>query len=187
MNSATPKPITELLAAVGRGDGAAREKLWALIYEELHRLAHCELGGHNPLRNPHPTSLVHEAYFRLTANEPVEWANRRHFFAAAAKAMRCIRIDDVRKRNRLKRGGGRQPAPLGEAPPGLNQDPAELLAVDEALNKLEEKDPRKAEIVMFRYFAGLTRDETAAALEVSPRTVDNEWRLARAWLYRELS
>ena len=200
------RPLTRLLAAAGRGDASAHHKLWVLVYDELHRLAQHQVAKETPGRTRQPTSLVHEAYLRLTAGQNIEWANRRHFFAAAAKAMRHIRIDDARKRNSLKRGGGRQSQPLDEdliphpqrgrgtpAPaagwgtPVSEQDPAELLAVDEALGKLEQTDPRKAEVVMLRYFAGLTVDETASALDVSPRTVDNEWRYARAWLHRQLS
>jgi RNA polymerase sigma factor (sigma-70 family) len=214
MDASTSDSVTQLLAAVGRGDSRAQQKLWALVYDELHRLAQCELAGHDPVRNPHATSLVHDLYLRLTANADIAWANRRHFFATAARALRCIRIDDVRKRQRLKRGGPHAATKTGEPPdtegregrrvnaearkhvvsleadvgvPSPGPDPIEVLAIDEALNKLEQIDPRKAEVVMLRYFAGLTRDETAAALELSPRTVDNEWRLARAWLYRELS
>ena len=202
MTTPAPNLLTQLLAAAGQGDQAARNRLWAAIYDELQ-----------------PTSLVHEAYLRLIGNEPVQWANRRHFFAAAAKAMRCIRIDDARKRKRLKRGGrgaatkprsdeateGRDEGTEGQRDRGqkpwasaraarpveevgdVDQDPAEVLAVDEALSKLEREDPRKAEIVMLRYFAGLTGDETAAAMELSPRTVDVEWRFAKAWLHRELT
>ena len=205
MTTPAPNPLTQLLAAAGQGDQAAHDQLWAAIYDELRRLARHELAGENPARSPQPTSLVHEAYLRLIGNENVQWANRRHFFAAAAKAMRRIRIDDARKRKRLKRGGGRQAVSLDErlvagqglsaravregihAPADGTSDPAEVLAIDEALSKLEREDPRKAEIVMLRYFAGLTGDETAAAMELSPRTVDVEWRFAKAWLHRELT
>jgi RNA polymerase sigma factor (TIGR02999 family) len=201
MTTPGPNPLTQLLAAAGQGDQAAQNRLWATIYDELRRLAQCELAGHDPKRSPQPTSLVHEAYLRLVGNENVQWANRRHFFAAAAKAMRRIRIDDARKRKRLKRGGGRQavsldeesvphprrgwgtPAEVGAA----EQDPAEVLAVDEALKRLEQEDPRKAEVVELRYFAGMTVDETAQALGLSPRTVEVEWRFAKAWLHRQLA
>jgi len=192
-----PNPITQLLAAAGQGDQAARDRLWSAIYDELHRLAQHELAGENPARSPQPTSLVHETYLRLVGNDHIEWANRRHFFAVAAKAMRYLRREDGGKRKRLKRGGGARPRPLHEesvpdpqrgwGTPGCDPDPAEVLAIDEALSKLEQTDPRKAEVVMLRYFAGLTGDETAAAMELSPRTVDSEWRFAKAWLHRELT
>ena len=197
MTTPAPNPITQLLAAAGQGDQAARDRLWAAIYGELHRLAQCQMAGEARGRSMQPTSLVHEAYLRLVGNESVQWANRRHFFAAAAKAMRRIRIDDARKRKRLKRGGGARPRPLHEESVphpqrgwgtlGYDPDPAEVLSVDEALSRLEQEDPRKAEVVMLRYFAGLTGDETAQALGLSPRTVDVEWRFAKAWLHRELT
>lgn len=186
MTTSHKGPVTQLLVAVGRGDAGAREELWTVIYEELRAMARrqlaAEAGG-----TLQPTTLVHEAYLRLTADEDVRWENRRHFFAAAAQAMRRIRIDDARKRKRLKRGGGAKPGPLQEAPPVFDQDPTEVLAVDEALTRLEREAPRKAEVVMLRYFVGLTVDETAEALGLSPKTVDNDWRIARAWLHGELS
>jgi RNA polymerase sigma factor (sigma-70 family) len=205
MSEQPPSPITQLLVAAGQGDQAAHDRLWAAIYDELRRLAQHEVAGDNPGRRMQPTSLVHEAYLRLVGNDHVEWANRRHFFAAAAKAMRRIRIDDARKRNRLKRGGGRRQVPLDEqgvvgkgfpqgkvregihAPADSASDPAELLALDEALTRLEREDPRVAEVVDLRYFAGLTRQETAAALGCSPRQIDSDWQFARVWLHRQFS
>ncbi len=165
------------------------------------------MAGERPGRTLQTTGLVNEAYLRLVGNNNVRWNNRRHFFAAAAKAMRHIRIDDARKRNRLKRGGagvgtearrhggteegtrpgGLKPAALPvEDVAAFDQDPVEVLAVDEALRKLEQTDPRKAEVVMLRYFAGLNREEIAQALEVSVSAVDKDWRFARTWLWREL-
>ncbi len=187
MSAHRDSPVTELLAAVGRGEDSAQEALWAVVYDELRRVARGQMAGEASDLTLQPTALVHEAYFRLFDSQDVQWSSRRHFFAAAAKAMRRIRIDDARKRKRLKRGGAERPAHLAEEPPLFDQDPVEVLAVDEAVDKLEQLDPRKARVVMLRYFAGLTVDETADALDVSPRTVDNEWRLARAWLHRELS
>ena len=121
------------------------------------------------------------------ANDDVQWANHRHFFAAAAQAMRRICVDYARKRKSLKRGGGKQPGPLIHEPPVFDQDPAEVLEVHEAVTKLEQIDPRKAEVVVLTYFAGLTVKKSAQVLGVSPKTVDNELRFARAWLRRELS
>lgn len=187
MTTQPPGPVTELLDAAARGDAAAHEQLWAAIYDELHRVAQHQLSNEPPGRTLQPTMLVHEVYLRFVGGGNVKWANRRHFFAAAAKAMRCIRIDNARKRKRLKRGGGQRPALLNEPPAVFDQDPALVLAIDEALSKLEQRDPRKAEVVTLRYFAGLTRDETADAMELSPRKVDDEWRLARVWLHRELA
>ena len=189
------KPITQLLASAGRGDQSAREKLWLLIYEELRGMARREMAHEAAGRTLQPTALVHEAYFRLIANDDVQWNDRRHFFGAAAKAMRQILVDDARKRKSLKRGGersdpafafGANSSPPARSPVVFESDPAEVLAIHEGLDRLALHDPRKAEVVMLRYFAGLTVDETAQALEVSPRTVDSDWSFARAWLYREL-
>ncbi len=194
--------VTQLLDAAAQGDAAAVNRLWSTVYEELHDLARAQLAREGPGCSLQSTSLVNEAYLRLIGDGHVEWANRRHFFSAAAKAMRRICVDDARRRERLKRGGGpaqpvgpadasdwsaRAPGTLLGDPPAPEQDPAEVLAIDEALQKLEQTDPRRAELVMLRYFAGLSIDETAAALGVSPRTVDTEWRFAKAWLHRELS
>jgi RNA polymerase sigma-70 factor (ECF subfamily) len=186
MTASNPEPVTQLLVAASRGDARAGSRLWSVVYDELRRLARRQLAGESPECTFESTSLIHEAFLRLVGDQPVEWANRRHFFAAAARAMRHIRIDDARKRSRLKRGGDRQQEPIGDGLPVFDHDPTELLAVDEALQKLENVAPRQAEVVMLRYFAGLSVDETARALGVSPRTVDYEWRLARAWLHREL-
>ncbi len=203
-----PGPVTQLLGAAGRGDAGALERLWSLVYDELHRVAKHQMAGERPGRTLQTTVLVNEAYLRLVGNQNVQWNNRRHFFGAAAKAMRQIRVDDARRRNRIKRGGGgvgtearrhggtedgaRPGGPKAAALPVedvavFDQDPVEVLAVDEALRKLEQTDPRKAEVVMLRYFAGLNREEIAQALEVSASAVDKDWRFARTWLYRELS
>lgn len=179
-------PITELLDAVGSGDGAARQRLWDAVYAELRRMTGGQMARDAVGRTLQPTTLVHECYFRLFADGKGQFANRRHFFAAAANAMRRIRIDDARHRKRLKRDGGRRVELDADTPAGEERDPATELAVDEALAKLEQRDPRKAEIVTMRFFADMTINEIAAVLEVSPRTVDNEWRFARAWLHREL-
>jgi RNA polymerase sigma factor (TIGR02999 family) len=188
MSESPGNRITQLLDAVHHGDADAHQTLWSLIYNELHTLAQRQMVFEKPGRTLQPTALVHEAYLRLLGNGAAEWANRRHFFAAAANVMRQIRVDDARKRKRLKRGGGDRPGELHEDSGAVfEQDPAEVLAVDEALQHLQEKDPRKAEIVQLRYFAGMTVDETAAALDVSSSTVEKEWRLAKAWLYRELA
>ncbi|MFH1748120.1 MAG: sigma-70 family RNA polymerase sigma factor [Planctomycetota bacterium] len=182
-----PSGITQLLAAVGQGDAEARDKLWALIYDELHRVAQHQMADEAPGRTLQTTALVNEAYLRLVGGDNVQWANRRHFFAAAAKAMRHIRVDYARKRNSLKRGAGWRAGLPVEEQGAFDRDADEALVIDEALSKLERTDPRKAEVVMLRYFAGLTVDETAEALELSPRTVDSDWRFARVWLKRELS
>ena len=187
MADTDPGPVTQLLVAAGQGDAAAADRLWSTVYDELRRLARGQLAREHSGCSLDSTSLVHEAYLRLVGREPIEWANRRHFFAAAARAMRHIRVEDARRRGRFKRGGGRQASPLTDEPPIFDDDPVEVLAIDEALRNLEKVSPRQAEIVMLRYFAELSVDDTAEALGVSPRTVDYEWRFARAWLHRELS
>lgn len=152
------QPVTELLAAVGKGDASAHEKLWAAVYDELRRLARQQMANEAPGRTLQPTALVHEAYFRLFPDGDAHFANRRHFFAAAAKAMRRIRIDDARMRGRMKRGGGQklgslegsangEPNGSFEAPAIFDDDPIEVLAVNESLEKLAAEHPRKAEVV----------------------------------------
>lgn len=185
--SPSASSVTQLLDAARQGDAAAVNGLWSLIYEELRRLARAQLAQEGPACSLQTTSLVNEAYLRLLGDGQVEWDNQRHFFGAAAQAMRRILVDDARKRGRLKRGAGQAPGPLLDEVPGPEEDPVKLLAISEALEKLEQVDPPRAEIVMLRYFAGLSIDETAAALGVSPRTVDTGWRFARAWLHRELA
>ncbi len=184
--SSDPGPITQLLAAASAGEEGAADRLWAVVYDELRRLARAQLAAESPHRALDSTALVHEAFLRLTGRGPVEWDNRRHFFAAAARAMRRIRVDDARRRKRAKRGDGRPTRSLTGDPPTPGDDPAEVLAIDEALRKLEREAPRQAEIVMLRYFAGLSIRETALALGVSVRTVHYDWQFARAWLHREL-
>lgn len=186
MAAEASSPLTQLLVAANRGDAAAAARLWAVVYAELHRLAHRQLAGEGRHGSLSATALVNEAYLRLAGHAPVAWANRRHFFAAAAEAMRRIRVDAARQRRRLKRGGGQAPEALHADPAVAPDDPAELLALDEALCRLEQLDPRRAEVVKLRYFVELTVDETAAVLDVAPRTVDSDWRFARAWLHRAL-
>lgn len=187
MNQETPQALTQLLKAISHGDPDAPEQLWRIVYDELRSLAAQQMATEAPGHTLQPTALVHEAYFRLFGNTRVAWANHQHFFAAAAKVMRDICVDHARKRKRLKRGGGGKALRRPVSALILDPDPAEVLAVNEALERLEQVNPRKADVVMLRYFARLTVDECAAALGVSRRTIDNEWRLARAWLYRELS
>ena len=187
MSSNQLGPITQLLNAAARGDAGAQDRLWSTVYEEVHRLARAQLAQESSACSLQPTILVNEAYLRLLGDGQVEWTSRRHFFGAAARAMRRILVDDARSRGRLKRGSGKMPGPLPDELSGHEQPPVELLAISEAMEKLEQDDPSRAEIVMLRYFAGLSIDETAAALGVAPRTVDTGWRFARAWLHRELS
>ncbi len=185
---------TRLLAAAGKGDPLAAEKLWRLVYDELRNLARRYLSSEPSACQLETTTLVHEAFLRLVGNDPAHYHNRRYFFAAAARAMRRILIDDARRRGRAKRGGGRAPVSLEDLPapampcsgagdlPGLD-----LVALGEALDRLEALDARLAEVVYLRFFAGLGVEDTAELLGVSPRTVEKDWAFARAWLKRELS
>jgi RNA polymerase sigma factor (TIGR02999 family) len=197
VSTPSSQPITRLLTASGRGDEAARRELWSLVYDELHRIACIQFASEAAARTIQPTALVNEACLRLLGNDHVEWADRRHFFGVAARIMRHIRVDDARRRKRLKRGGGRRPASLDAATDrrpelarvacGSDEDPSETLALDEALGRLEQFAPRSAEVVMLRFYAGLTREQIGELLGIAARTVDNEWYAARAWLRRELS
>lgn len=179
--------ITSLLSAVSNGDAGAAERLWRAVYDELHGIAHARMAREGRRGDLQTTVLVQEAYLRLVGSEGAAIpANRRHFFAAAANAMRQFLVDDARKRGRQKRGAGQRPAELSEEPATIDCDPAEILSLDEALTRLRALSERKAEIVQLRYFAGLSVDEAAEVLGISPRQVDKEWRFAKAWLHREL-
>ena len=179
--------VTQILDAMGRGDKQAAGQLLPLVYEELRRLAAARMAAESPDHTLQPTALVHEAYLQLVgpADAP-RWESHRHFFAAAADAMRRILVDNVRRKNRLKRGGDYARQNLLEmeiASPKLRED---LLALDEALDKLAATDVQAAELVKLRYFAGFTLPEAAQVLNISPRTADRLWAYARAWLHQEV-
>jgi len=178
--------VTRILDAVRAGDKAASEQLLPVVYEELRRLARSYMHRENEGQTLQATALVHEAYLRLVGGVDVAWDSRGHFFAAAAMAMRRILVEKARSRGRIKRGGDRKRVELGDQAVASDSASTDLVALDEALNKLAAYSQRKADVVMLRYFAGLTNDETAAALGVSSATVRNEWTFARAWLMREL-
>ena len=187
MSTDSPEEVTQLLLAWSDGDRAALDKLVPLVYEELHRLAHHYISRERPGYTLQTTALAHEAYLRLVDAKSVRWQNRAHFFAVAARAMRRILVDLARARHNLKRGGGAQPVSLDEALVAAPERGADLLALDEALGRLAALNPRQSQVVELRYFGGLTEEEVAEVLEVSPRTVRSDWSLARAWLYRELN
>jgi RNA polymerase sigma factor (TIGR02999 family) len=179
--------VTRILESIGRGDAAASAQLLPLVYDELRRLAAQRLAQERPGQTLQATALVHEAYLRLVAGGEGAWDNRRHFFAAAAEAMRRILVENARRKKCRKRGGDRQREELDAdrlLAPTLDED---LLALDEALSRLAERDPVKADLVKLRYFAGMTLAEAAAALGISPATADRYWAYARAWLHQELS
>jgi RNA polymerase sigma factor (TIGR02999 family) len=175
------KDVTRILSAVEQGDPAAAEKLLPLVYNELRRLAAQRLSKESVGHTLQPTALVHEAYLRLVDVEyGQQWNGRGHFFAAAAEAMRRILIEGARRRQTQKRGGGWERNELdGLSAPEPDQD---LLALDEALEKLAATEPLKAKLVELRYFAGLTSDQAAEVLNISPTTADRHWAYARAWL-----
>ena len=177
--------ITSILQAIEQGDPHAAERLLPLVYDELRRLASARLAHEAPGQTLDATGLVHEAYLRLVGPaDERRWADRGHFFAAAAEAMRRILIDSARRKLAEKRGGGMKRHPLDEvAAAGPDE---ELLALDEALHKLTAADPVKARLVEMRYFAGLTGEQAAAALGISPTTADRHWAYARAWLQTEV-
>jgi RNA polymerase sigma factor (TIGR02999 family) len=176
--------ITHILSAIEQGDPSAAEQLLPLVYDELRQLAAQRLAHEQPGQTLQATALVHEAYLRLVGGaETQDWDGRRHFFAAAAEAMRRILIDRARHKQTHKAGGGRRRLDLDDIEPALEAGNGDrLLALDEALRQLEVEDPRKAELVKFRFFAGLTAEQAAAALGVSTSTVEKDWAYARSWL-----
>jgi len=178
--------ITRTLNAAARGDGAAAERSIGLLYAELRRLAARHLSREFQGSTLQPTALVHEAYVRLFGPGTQSWADRGHFFFAAGQAMRRILVERARARSRLKRGGDRRRVALDPESVSDERDDLELLALDEALQRLEQRAPRQARVVTLRYFAGLTMAEVAEALGVSKRLVENEWTQARAWLLADL-
>ena len=179
--------VTTILAAIEQGDPRAASELLPLVYDELRKLAAARLACEKPGHTLQPTALVHEAYLRLVGDgRPRDWNGRGHFFAAAAEAMRRILINRVRGRKRLKRGGGLKRLDLHRLAVADHANDDELLAVDDALETLAREQPRCAELVKLRFYAGLTLEEAATALGVTRRTADRYWAFARAWLYDTL-
>ena len=178
--------VTRILACVDQGDPAAAEELLPLVYTELRRLAGEKMAQEKPGQTLQATALVHEAYLRLVDQKTaLQWNSRCHFFAAAAEAMRRILIDRARHKNSLKGGGQFERAELVEIEAPADPAFIDMLALHEALAKLEQNDRRKAELVKLRFFAGLTNEEASQALGISLSTADNDWAYARAWLRRE--
>lgn len=175
--------VTRLLDAAAAGEPHAAAELLPLVYAELRKLATARLAAEAPGHTLQPTALVHEAYLRLVGGcLPQDWNGCRHFFGAAAEAMRRILVDAARHKQSQKAGGGRQRLDLGEVEPVVHEPDIELIALDEALELLERKDRRKAELVKLRYFAGLTVEQAARALGIAPSTADEDWAYARSWL-----
>lgn len=177
--------VTHILEAIEQGDPQAARQLLPLVYDELRRLAAQKLAHEKPGETLQATALVHEAYLRLVGQaKPSSYKDRSHFFAVAATAMRHILIDNARRKQTQKRGGGLRQLPLDAVP--TPEPDEELLALDEALQKLAEADPLKAQLVELRYFAGLTGEQAAEVLGISPTTADRYWAYARAWLQAEI-
>jgi RNA polymerase sigma factor (TIGR02999 family) len=187
METRARSQITRILSAVSEDDPDAAAKLLPLVYEELRSLARNRMRNEPAGLTLQPTALVHEAYLRLVSDEDVRWENRGHFFAAAAEAMRRILIERARKYRRAKHGGGRRRLNLDDvAVPGSDEGAEDLLALDEALCSLEKQDAIRSRVVKLRYFAGLTINQTAEVMGLSPATVSSHWTFARAWLCQEI-
>ncbi len=180
--------VTQILSQIESGDPLAADKLLPLIYDELRKLAAMKLAHEKPGQTLQATALVHEAYLRLVQGEQERsWDNRGHFFAAAAEAMRRILVDQARHKETIKAGGLNQRVELSAVEPVFDVPRIDLLALDDALKKLETKDPRKAELVKLRFFSGLTNQEAAAVLGIASSTADLDWAYAKCWLRLEMS
>ncbi len=186
MTDSSMSQVTQLLDAVEQGEPQAAEKLLPLVYEELRKLAAHKMATQTATQTLQPTALVHEAWLRLVGEENPKFENRGHFFAAAAEAMRRILIDNARRKGALRHGGGRHRVDFKEAELVFADGDEQLLAVDEAIDKLTARNKLEAEVVKLRYFLGMSREEVAEALGISVRTADNYWVHARLWLFREL-
>ena len=178
--------VTQLLSAIDAGDPRAADELLPLVYEELRKLAAVRLANEKMGQTLQPTALVHEAWLKIAGEGHELFANRRHFFKAAANAMQQILIDSARRKQTLKHGANRVGDELHESHIAISVPSEELLAVNDALSELALQDPEAAEVVRLRYFVGLTVPEIAAALDLAPRTVDRHWAFARAWLKRTI-
>ena len=179
--------VTQLLIAYGQGDSQALDQLLPVVYSELHRIAMRQMRHERADHTLNATALVHEAYLKLTDQNQISWQNRAHFFAIASRVMRQVLISYARKHNAEKRGGGTPDTLLEGKEIALNERADELIALDEALTRLSTFDERLAQVVEYRFFGGLTIEETATVLEVSSMTVKRDWNKAKAWLFRELN
>lgn len=179
--------VTRILSAINGGDPRAAEQLLPLVYDELRKLAGSRMAAEPPGHTLNATALVHEAYLRLVGgDEPQDWNGRGHFFAAAAEAMRRILVESARRKARARHGGGRQRLDLDQLAVSADGPADDLVALDDALSRLEAEEPEVAAVVKLRYFAGLTAQDAAAALGLSKRTADRHWAYAKAWLFQAL-
>jgi RNA polymerase sigma factor (TIGR02999 family) len=186
MTTSSSEEVTQLLIAWNNGDKDAMGRLMPLVYRELHHLARRRLRREGAGHTLQTTALVHEAYLRLVGQKEAQWQNRAHFFAIAAQMMRRVLVDYARRRGYAKRGGGAQKVPFDEVPYVSNGKATDIVALDEALTTLAEIDRRKSKMLELRFFGGLSIEETASVLGVSPGTVRRDWTLAKAWLQREI-
>ncbi len=186
MKTPASADVTKLLLRWSQGDAVALEKLLPVVYRELHHMARRYMAGERPDHTLQASALVNEAYLKLVDVRQMQWQNRAHFFGVSAELMRRILVDFGRRRHYLKRGGGVHPVTLNEDLTVSGTQTTNLVALDDALTALAAVDPRKVRIVELRFFAGLTVEETAEVLKVSPDTVVRDWRLAKVWLHREL-
>lgn len=187
MTKVPPREVTQLLLAWSQGEQTALDQLTPLVYDELRRVARRYMARESAGQTLQTTALVHEAYLRLIDVRSVEWQSRAHFFAIAAQLMRQILVDFARRHRQLKRGGQAQRVSLEEALIVSRERSPDLVALDEALTELARLDPRQARVVELRFFGGLTEEEVAEVLKISPRTVRGDWGMAKVWLLRELS
>ena len=187
MKSHPPHEITQLLAEWSDGNQSALDELYPLVYDELHKLARRYMSRERKGHTLQTTALINEAYVRLVDQKNVHWTNRSHFFAISAQIMRRILIDHARRHAYAKRGGGARQVSLEEAATVAFNPGLDLIRLDEALNSLAERDPRRSRVVELRYFGGLNNEEIAGVLHVSENTVTRDWNMARAWLYQQLT
>ena len=187
MGQEPTREITQLLQGWRGGDRQALDELLPVVYKELQRLAHFQLRHERPGHTLQSAALVNEAYLRLIGLNPPQWESRTHFFAIAAQLMRQILVDYARRHRAGKRGGGEETIPLDDATMLSRGKPIDVVALDEALKALAQIDPRKAQVVELRFFAGLSFEEAAEVLQISAVTVSRDWSTARAWLHREMN
>ncbi len=178
--------VTQLLRAIGAGDPAAQHELLPVVYVELRSLARGRMAAEAPGHTLQTTALVHEAYLRLLGEGDATWENRRHFYGAASEAMRRILVEHARRRQTRKRGGDRRRVDLEMIGGAFDEEPADTLSLDRSMEELKQRDERMYDIAMLRHFCGLTNEQTARALDISPRTVRREWGYARLWLRKAM-
>jgi len=183
----SPQQVTQLLVAYSAGDRAALDELMPLVYEELRQMAHHYISRERPGHTLQTSALINEAYIRLVDQKNIQWQDRAHFFGIAARLMRQVLVDYARKRSYAKRGGDARRMPLEEVMIVSEERAADVVALDDALKSLAEIDPRQSQIVELRFFGGLSIEETAEVLAVSPGTIMRDWTLAKAWLRRAIT